>query len=495
MNDFPHAIPDHWIWKTIGEIGEIHSGSTPSTKDDTNFGGEIAWLTPADLSGYGRKYISGGSRSLTQKGLDSCSAVLLPEGSILFSSRAPVGYTVIAAAPISTNQGFKNLIPGGSVTSDYVYHYLKGNKALAESYASGTTFTELSATRFSRIPVPVPPLPEQRRIVAKIEKLFSDLDAGVADLKRAQQQLQRYRQSVLQAAVEGRLTKDWRKQHGDVETRDLASLRERILEERRTQWEKDYRARYEAKDKKPPNGWKKRYKEPEAPDTSDLPELPEEWCWATVNQMATVSTGATPLRRESKYWTDGTIPWVKSGALNNLFVKKAEEKITEVALKETNVKLFPPHTLLIAMYGEGKTRGKVSELLVKATTNQACAAIITEGTASEVKPYLKLFFQKNYDDIRRLSSGGVQPNLNLGIIRSTSFPLPPLEEQRQIVSEVERLLSVADDAAQTVERELKRAERLRQSILKEAFAGRLVPQNGGGAAAPSVKGRQMTLGI
>jgi type I restriction enzyme S subunit len=128
------------------------------------------------------------------------------------------------------------------------------------------------------------------------------------------------------------------------------------------------------------------------------------------------------------------------------------------------------------MYGEGKTRGKVSELRIEATTNQACAGIIFDEIASKSKPFVKIFFEKNYDAIRRESSGGVQPNLNLTKIRTTEVPLPPLVEQNRIVAEVERQLSVVDALEETVSANLIRAERMRQAILKKAFEGRLVEQ-------------------
>jgi len=163
--------------------------------------------------------------------------------------------------------------------------------------------------------------------------------------------------------------------------------------------------------------------------------------------------------------------------LNALFVGSADEFITELALAETNVKFFPTGTLLVAMYGEGKTRGKVSELKIDAATNQACAALLFDDLSSGCKPYIKIFFQKNYDDIRRLSSGGVQPNLNLSIIRGTAVPLPPLAEQHRIVAEVERLLSVVAALEGTVSAALARARRLRQAVLKQAFEGRLVEQD------------------
>jgi type I restriction enzyme S subunit len=128
----------------------------------------------------------------------------------------------------------------------------------------------------------------------------------------------------------------------------------------------------------------------------------------------------------------------------------------------------------MAMYGEGKTRGKCSELLIEATTNQAIAAISFDKHDIRVKPFLKYFLFKNYIDIRRMSSGGVQPNLNLGIVKKTTFPFPPIEEQHQIVQEIESRLSVADKLEESISASLQQAEALRQSVLKKAFEGKLI---------------------
>ena len=209
-------------------------------------------------------------------------------------------------------------------------------------------------------------------------------------------------------------------------------------------------------------------------ELTELPRLPEGWGWAKICQVSKVGTGVTPLKKRGDFYEGGTIPWVTSGALNELYVNLASDYVTETALKETNLKLYPKHTLLVALYGEGKTRGKCSELLIEATTNQAIAAIVQEEIEEQIRPYLKWFFIKNYNEIRMKSSGGVQPNLNLGIIENTSFPLCPLPEQQSIVQEIETRLSVCDKIEQDIELNLEKAEALRQSILKKAFEGRLL---------------------
>jgi type I restriction enzyme, S subunit len=202
-------------------------------------------------------------------------------------------------------------------------------------------------------------------------------------------------------------------------------------------------------------------------------DLPDGWNWISIGDVATVGTGATPLKKNEDYYFNGQIPWVTSGNLNTDFITNTDENITELAVKETNAKIFPLHTLLVAMYGEGQTRGRVSELLIEAATNQACAAIILEGCAFNLKPYIKLFFVRNYTEIRKKSSGGVQPNLNLGIIKATKIPLPPLNEQRRIVSTIEQLTDRSHKARTALEDVPKLIAQFRQSVLAAAFRGDL----------------------
>lgn len=388
---------------------------------------------------------------------------------ILLSVRAPVGPTNLAPSSCCIGRGLAAIRPNGAIEHRYVLYAIRAfNTQLAE-LATGTTFEAVSGDVVRGFTVPLPPLAEQRRIVAAIEQQFTRLDVGVAALRRAQARLKRYRAAVLKAAVEGALTEAWRAANPDTEPAD--ALLARILAERRARWEADQRA----KGKDPAKG---RYPEPSAPDTAGLPALPVGWRWATVEQLADVGTGATPLRsRYKEYYGSGSIPWVTSGALNESIVTQAEELITERALVETNAKLFPIGTLLLAMYGEGKTRGKVAELRIAAATNQACAALVFRSASESCRQYIKVFMLSNYYEIRRLSAGGVQPNLNLSIVKATTIPLPPIAEQEAIVAEVERRLSVVDALEAALMSNLKRAERLRQSVLREAFAGRLASQD------------------
>lgn len=207
------AIPPSWTWAEIENVGRVVSGGTPSTKEASYWGKEIVWFSPADLSGYKTKYIARGAKSLSRKGLANSSAQIMPKGTVMFSSRAPIGYVAITSVEAATNQGFKSIVPADGIFNEYLYYYLKAAKYVAEERATGTTFKEISGSAFAKVPVPVAPTNEQRRIVAKIEELFSELDKGVESLTTAREQLKAYRQSLLKHAFAGKLTEEWRSSH------------------------------------------------------------------------------------------------------------------------------------------------------------------------------------------------------------------------------------------------------------------------------------------
>ncbi|CAJ36607.1 restriction endonuclease subunit S [Methanocella arvoryzae] len=322
----------------------------------------------------------------------------------------------------------------------------------ANQNATGVNHPRVDFKKIASFEIALPPLAEQHRIVAKIEELFTQLDAGVEALKKAKEQIKQYRQAVLESAFNGKLTEKWRLSSKEY----IAPISEFISNVQKTR----------STDGKTV-----------CDQLESTLEMPNGWLGVLLYQIADIGTGATPLRSNKNYYENGTIPWITSSAVNSQYITKADEFITELAIKETNAKIFPKNSLIIALYGEGKTRGKVSELLIEAATNQACAAIIFNDQTVVLKPFIKLYFQKNYEDLRKLASGGVQPNLNLGIIKSTLIPLPPLAEQEIIVGEIEKKFPIMEDIEKTIDQSLSYSETLRQSILSQAFSGKLVPQN------------------
>ncbi len=164
---------EEWKECTLSDLGTIVGGATPSTKDSSNYeNGSIAWITPKDLSTHTERFISHGERNITEKGLKSCSAQLMPPNSILFTSRAPIGYIAIAKNEVCTNQGFKSIVPNKDTDFMFLYYLLKYNKDNIENLGSGTTFKEVSGSTMRNVPVKVPPLPTQQ----KIARILSSLD-------------------------------------------------------------------------------------------------------------------------------------------------------------------------------------------------------------------------------------------------------------------------------------------------------------------------------
>ena len=165
----------NWKTCTISDLGTVVGGATPSTKKSENYdGGTIAWITPKDLAGFSGRFISRGERNITEQGLNSCSAQLMPAHTVLFSSRAPIGYIAIAEQEVCTNQGFKSVVPNEYTDYMYLYYLLKYNKEKIENLGSGTTFKEVSGSTMRGVEVSVPDSIEEQRQIASVLSVIDD---------------------------------------------------------------------------------------------------------------------------------------------------------------------------------------------------------------------------------------------------------------------------------------------------------------------------------
>ena len=264
--------------------------------------------------------------------------------------------------------------------------------------------------------------------------------------------LKQLKQTILQEAIEGKLTAKWRAKNPDIGTA------KELLEQIKTEKEKLI------KDKKI------KLSKPLPPINEDeIPfDIPQNWEWCRLGDISFVGTGATPLTSEPKYY-NGDINWITSSATGADFVTEAETKITELALKETNCQIYPIGTLVIAMYGQGKTRGQITELMIDSATNQACAAISIYLKDKALNQFIKKYFQKIYLEIRELASGGAQPNLNMQKVKDTMIALPPLEEQKEIVATIEKLFAICDELESEINQNKTTVDNLIATVLKEAF--------------------------
>ncbi len=357
---------------------------------------------------------------------------------------------------------FHVLRPRPSIAPRYVYHFVS-----SMSFRREAAHHMIGAVGQKRVPtsfleaasIPVPPFDQQQRVVAEIERQFSRLDEAVANLKRVKANLKRYKASVLKAAVEGKLTEDWRKQHPNVEP--ASKHLECILAERRAKWT-----------------GRGKYKEPAKPDTRNLPPLPEKWTWASVGQLTSHITSGS--RDWTRYYGHGSGTFILAQNVRLMRLDLSERQAVDPPRNdaETARTRVSIGDILVTIVG-AKT-GEVCRIpkeLVDHFVCQSVALLRPLMPASAKFMELYLASQENGQaQWKQYIYGQGRPHLSFEQLKMTAIALPPLVEQQQVVAEVERRLSVIEELEASVEANLTLADRLRQSILSQAFTGRLLVQ-------------------
>lgn len=305
-----------WKEVTLSELGTIVGGATPSTKITSFYDGNIPWLTPKDLSVKNNKYIFRGERNITEEGFKSCSCKMLPKGSILFSSRAPIGYVAIAANDMCTNQGFKSVIPNDETDSEFLYYLLKYNKNNIASQGSGTTFAEVSGKTMKEIEVVVPKEKDDQRRIASI---LSSLDRKIELNNKINADLEEMAQAIFK------------------------------------NWFVDFEP----------------FKDGKFVD-SELGMIPEGWKIGTLTDVIKLMPGGTPKTSEPLYWDNGTIPFFSPKDVNGVYCFTTEKHITETGLNKCSSNLYPKDTIFITCRG---TVGKVCLTACDMAMNQSNYAI------------------------------------------------------------------------------------------------------------------------
>lgn len=410
---------------------------------------------------------------------------LVVPGDILCSTSGTIGKTAIVQhddPPLMLNTSVVRFNSYSDAGPDrgFIHVFLQSEyfRKQAIKASTGTAQLNVGPTHLRKMSFLLPPLGEQRRIVAKIEELFSDLDAGVAALERAKANLKRYRAAVLKAAVEGKLTEAWRAEHHDTEP--ASKLLERILAERRQKWEADQLAKFAAAEKEPPKNWKAKYVEPTPPDTTGLPELPEGWCWAKLEQLLyylrngyfqspTGATSGTPILRIN------AVRPMNVDLGESRFLDKIKGSVDDYFIEEGDL-LFTRYNGSVDLLGvAGMVRG-CSERMLHPDKLIRVKLVLADPMPAFVEIAANVGASRKHMAGRARTTAG-QTGISGTDVREMPIPLPPLEEQRQIVAEVAERLSQIDAAETVIDHSLVRATRLRQSILKQAFEGKLVPQD------------------
>lgn len=459
-------IPPDWNWRRAKDFAKVVGGGTPkNAKDPANYAEDgTPWITPADLSGYSQPTIGRGARSLSETGFGRSSAKLLPAGTVLVSSRAPVGYCAVASNDVSTNQGFRSLVLDGSVDPFFLRYYVLASRGYLEDNASGTTFKELPGKVLEQLLFPIPPIETQKHIVARIDELFTELDNGEAALERARDDLDIYRKSLLKAAVTGELTADWRAANPPQETGE--QLLQRILAGHRSRWETRTRN----------NG--KRYKEPRAVDQNNLPALPEAWTWLALDQLLdgieagknVKALGRPPETGETGIVKVSSVTWWD-------FDENASKTLTSEAdyspsslIQSGDMLVSRANTL--ELVGAPAIVRQLNRRLV--LSDKVLRLLMPREFKAWVFYVLRSSFGRAQIEARSTGNQLSMRNISQDSLRSLAIPLPPLEELSVALKMAADCLSDGAELASGSDRYLGSASELRQSILASAFKGELV---------------------
>ncbi|TPK39686.1 restriction endonuclease subunit S [Mesorhizobium sp. B2-5-3] len=440
MSEERWEVPTSWAWASIGEIANVVGGGTPSTGDDNNFVEHgIPWLTPADLTGYRDVYISRGRRDLSERGYRTSAARIVPAGTVLFSSRAPVGYCAIAGGEISTNQGFKSFVLKNGLSPEYTRHYLLASVDYAESKASGTTFKELSGSRAAELAVPVAPIPEQTRIVTKIDSLTGKSRRARDHLDHIPRLVEKYKQAVLAAAFTGDLTREWREE-GPL-TYDDRGIDRRLM---------------------------------------NLGVLPVGWSWTSMGAVAQIGGGLT--KNASRSSLALRVPYLR---VANVYANELRlDEITEIGCTEGEYQrtLLQPGDLLI-VEGNGSL-DQIGRVALWKGERPGCTHqnhLIRARMGDDVIPPYTLFWLlspqgRNSIEAVASSSSGLH-TLSVSKVSGLPIPICSKEQQEEIVRRIEVAFKWIDRLATHTASARRLIDHLDQSVLTKAFRGELVPQD------------------
>jgi len=413
----PYPVPGNWCWVRLKASINLYNGDRGTnypSKKDYQFSGvpfiNAGAIVDGELNEAEFNYIS-------EEKYDALRAGKIQQGDILYCLRGSLGKTAIV------HQKFKGAISSSlcilranqSLLKEYLYYLLCSNvighqQVLAEN---GSAQPNLSAASVMDYMIPLSPLAEQHRIVDRIESLFAKLDEAKQNVQDALDNFETRKAAILHRAFTGELTAQWRKEHG-------VGM--------------------------------------------------ESWERHPLKDVTQIGSGGTPSRKNSQYYL-GDILWVKTGEIYWNYIYDSEEKITEEAIANSSAKLYPAGTVLVAMYGQGLTRGRAAILGVPATTNQAVCAL--QPCDCLEKRYLYYYFMANYWEYREKAVGGNQPNYSATMIGKWIINIPSVLEQAEIVRILDDLLAKEQQAKDAAEGVLEQIDLIKKAILARAFRGEL----------------------
>lgn len=442
--EMPFDIPSNWIWvKLIGGFAEcLDNFREPiNANERAQRVGDIPYYGATGQVGWIDDYLT-----------DENLVLLGEDGAPFYDFIKDKAYMIEGKAWVNNHAHILKSYYG-IIGNKYLMHYL--NCFDYHGYVHGTTRLKLTQGRMRDIPVPLPPMVEQRRIVDLIELYFQKLDDASELVQNVVDTFENRKTSILHKAFTGELTSNWRKhnvRHSNTLLIDIYRF---------------YKGIGSSKDII-------NISESQKTVTVNDEINNSIWYKCTLGAIGTVCNGSTPSRKESSFW-DGDIPWISSGEVKNNIIHNANEFITKDGYENSSVRMLKKGTVLIAMIGEGKTRGQTSILEIEATINQNIAAIDLSHNYVESK-FVWYWLQYQYRKNRSEGNGSGPKALNCQRVRELEFILPPLDEQREIVKIIDSIYEKESKARELCE-VIENIENMKKTILARAFRGELNTNN------------------
>ncbi len=474
-------LPKGWVSTTLGSLGTWTSGGTPSRSIPSYYGDGIPWVKTGDLQDGPLLSVP---ETITEEGLRNSSAKRLPKGTLLVAMYgATIGKLGILTFEAATNQACAALLPHGR-TADFipfVFHFLHAEREELRRIGQGGAQPNISQGILKDYPIGLPPINEQRRIVAKLESLQARSRRAREALDAVPPLLEKLRQSILAAAFRGDLTKDWRAKNKNIEP--ATELLKRIRIERRHKWEQAELAKLKAKGKTPTDDkWKAKYKEPEPVNTEGLPVLPEGWCWARWEEVgfcqngrafpsAEYSKSGTKLLRPGNLNVSGNLDWTAENTrwMPSTWAAEFPEFLVgpdELLINLTAQSLKDEFLGRVCLSGPGE----------KCLLNQRLARLLP--LTFPPKYWLQFFkspaFRRYVDT---LNTGSLIQHMFTSQVDAAVVPVMPLEEAAYLVRLVDSKLECVRAIATALAAQEVSHPALDRAILAKAFRGELVAQD------------------
>ena len=486
------TLPRNWQAWPLADVGTWLGGGTPRKSDNRFWHGHIRWVSPKDMKALS---IVDTQDHISEEAVENSAAKIIPPGSVLFVTRSGI---LAHSFPVATNktevtvnQDLKAIVPEPVIDTQYLAWCLRAHARLILDSCTkdGTTVQSIEVPTLKAYQVAIAPINEQRRIVAKIEELFSELDKGVENLKTAREQLKVYRQAVFKHAFEGKLTAQWRKEH-----KDKLESAERLLacieKERKTHYHRQLDNWNSAVSKWKANGKKgKQPAKPRRAAVTDKPspehrrrmwDLPIGWRWLQIGNFAFVTKLAGfEYTKYVRYDDDGDLPVIKAeNAGPNGYRVTQYSHVRSASVKELTRSYLEGAELLMVFVGAGTGNVAMVPKNQRFFLGPNIAMIRVEFDAVNAR-FIELFLRSPMGkDLALAAAKAVaQPSLSMETIRQVPVALPSKAEQDLIVMQIDATLSAIEKTESEIGDQISRAELLRQSILKKAFSGRLVTQD------------------